>query len=522
MRSKSSINQIDVLVSDISAANNRHVFGITGSGPSLTLADGLERNGVTFVRTHFEGAAGIMAATVGRLTGRAGVAVCIKGPGLSNMVPGLAVASFESFPMVAICEAYPKDAPLAKAHKRMDHDLLTGAVTKSRRPLSGDGSGYSHSALFAETEVPGPVVLELSGDKDVPPEDNKPPKIKARDTSSFMRVLECAKRPVIIAGSLAVRRGWGDALSEMHIPVFSTVSAKGIIDEEAPYAAGVYTGVGLELTPEYFLLSEADLVIGLGLRPAELLDTKPFSCPSINIEADQDVPGVDAFKFQSMANLVDANSMFEILQAKNWGLDLVEAVVSKLRLRLFDGPFLPAHVFKLLEDTLDRKARIVMDTGYFCTIGEHALRISRADLCLMSAQGRYMGTSLPMAIGAAIHDPSLSTVVVMGDGGIGPFVGELRIAIERKLPLLVILMTDGRFGSVSTRAIRDNMKSSLYTMGEPSWAAILDGFGLRSYCVSDEVGFLSSLKDWSADKSPTYIEVSFEPVAYEQMVQGIR
>ena len=58
-------------------------------------------------------AAAIMAGTVGRLSGLAGVALAIKGPGLTNMVPGLAVSAFESFPMVAVVEAYGSAAPAA-------------------------------------------------------------------------------------------------------------------------------------------------------------------------------------------------------------------------------------------------------------------------------------------------------------------------------------------------------------------------------------------------------------------------
>ena len=64
-----------------------------------------------------------------------------------------------------------------------------------------------------------------------------------------------------------------------------------------------------------------------------------------------------------------------------------------------------------------------------------------------------MGTGIPMGLGAAIYDPSLPTAVFVGDGGIGPFVAEAKIAVERRLPVLFCLLTDGRFASLRTRSL---------------------------------------------------------------------
>ena len=78
------------LAEQIASRNTRFVFGIPGSGPSLDLIDALEKHGVGFHLTHFEGSAALMAGAVGKLSGKSGVAVSIKGPGLTNMLPGLA------------------------------------------------------------------------------------------------------------------------------------------------------------------------------------------------------------------------------------------------------------------------------------------------------------------------------------------------------------------------------------------------------------------------------------------------
>ena len=78
------MSELKSLAESISKRGQRHIFGIPGSGMSLTLLDELERCGVRFHLTHFEGTGALMAGALGRLSGRAGAAISIKGPGLAN------------------------------------------------------------------------------------------------------------------------------------------------------------------------------------------------------------------------------------------------------------------------------------------------------------------------------------------------------------------------------------------------------------------------------------------------------
>ncbi len=514
------MSEIAKLAEDIAVSGTTHVFGITGSGASLLLCDCLEKVGLRVIRTQFEGSAGIMAGTVGRLTGKPGVALTIKGPGVANLIPGLAVSSYESFPLVALSEAYPPGSPPSRAHKRLDHATLAAPVTKAVRPLSAKGPGFLDAAAFACAEIPGPVLLELTG---AVLEDSAPlhGATAPACNQAVVDLVAAARKPVVIAGTLAIRQGWGSALASLGVPVFTTAAAKGIIDEALSHAANVFTFAGLAQTPEAHLLAEADLVVGFGLRPAELLATKPFPCPAVNIEAVADVPGADAFKFAGIAATSQAPDIFAALAGKQWGHDRLSALLSTLDAVMLDQ-FLPGRAFRAIEQRFGRAARLVLDTGYFCTIGEHVIRAARADLCLMSAQGRYMGTGLPMALGAALCDQSVPTVAVLGDGGIGMYVGELRLAVERKLPLLLILMSDGRFGSIATRAIKDNLTLAPLTPADPSWLRVMDGFGLPATHVTDEDGLHRALAGWNPADGPAYVEITFPAIPYERMIAGIR
>lgn len=512
------MSDINKLAADMATRGVRSVFGITGSGATLTLLDELEKVGIQTVRTHFEGSAALMAGTVGRITGRAGVAYGIKGPGFANMVPGLAASWFEAFPMVAVVEAYLPGSKADKAHKRLDHTTLAQAVTKGRRFFSDGGPGFDDMAAWAETEVPGPVVLELanglvSSEAAVPVQEGV-----IYPADNLIAFVEKSNRPVVIAGTIAIRKGWGEALSRLGLPVFSTAAAKGVVDEAAPMAAGVYTGVGLKLTPESRLLPQADLVIGLGVRPNELLVTRPFHCPSVNIDTVT-VPGMEAFAFAATTSNVPQN-LWSLLATKSWGLEILKESLVQLELAILQD-FLPGQAFCIIAKCLGRSVRMVMDTGYFCTIGEHTWKAPRPDLCLFSGQGRYMGTVVPMALGAAIHDPTTPVVAVAGDGGIGMYVGEMRLAIERHLPLLLVLMTDGRFGSIATRAIKDGLTMSPLKIGNPSWTPIMEGFGLPSWRARNPEELHAALRSWNPS-GPGYLEIAFDAELYERMCSNIR
>jgi len=488
-------------------------FGIPGGGRSLELADAIERRGGRFHTVRFEGSAALMAGAVGRLTGAPGVAVSIKGPGLANMVAGLATCAFEDLPVLAVTEAF--DQGDQRAHKRIDQDLLTRAVVKARCGFEDQGVAAEAAAL-AVRERPGPVLIELAktGDRMVVPDVAS----SKRDDASVLRRVEASRRPVVIAGAAVARRGWKSLIDDVKVPVFTTASAKGTVDEALPYAAGVYTGVGRALAPEVPTLAEADLVIGLGLRSHEVLATK-FPVPAINID---DLDAADGFTFAAIGSESCAADVLALLKGRpGWGDDIVSASKERMRRSLLSGSFLPGHVFEQTARKWPR-ARLVLDTGFFCTIGEHIWNVAAADLYLSSGQGRSMGASLPLSIGASLLKRGEPTILAIGDGGIGMFAAELTLAVAERLPLLVLLMRDGTYASVRDRAVALGLTQKPLTVTEPDWAATATALGLQAWRIKDESELSAALDGWQPQTGPALIEAVFDPEPYRTMTNDLR
>ena len=127
-----------------------------------------------------------------------------------------------------------------------------------------------------------------------------------------------------------------------------------------------------------------------------------------------------------------------------------------------------------------------------------------------------------MAVGAALQDSAVPTVLALGDGGIGMYFAELRIAVERKLPLLVLLMSDGGFGSIRDRAVKDDLTQKPLVISNPSWLKAAEGLGLNVARAEDAAAMETLLAEWNATNGPLFLELPFDPEAYRQMVREIR
>ena len=96
----------DLFVQALEREGVQHVFGIPGE-ENLDLLDSLSRSSIQLVLTRHEQAAGFMAATYGRLTGKAGVCMATLGPGATNFVTAAAYAQLGGMPMIMLTGQKP-------------------------------------------------------------------------------------------------------------------------------------------------------------------------------------------------------------------------------------------------------------------------------------------------------------------------------------------------------------------------------------------------------------------------------
>ncbi len=156
----------DLFVRALEAEGVEYIFGIPGE-ENLDFLDSLSRSSIRLIVTRHEQAAGFMAATYGRLTGKAGVCLSTLGPGATNLVTAAAYAQLGAMPMVMITGQKPIKTSKQGHFQIIDMVDMMRPITKyTRQIVSGDNipSRVREAFRLAEEERPGAVHLELPED----------------------------------------------------------------------------------------------------------------------------------------------------------------------------------------------------------------------------------------------------------------------------------------------------------------------------------------------------------------------
>jgi len=156
----------DLLVRCLENEGVKYVFGVPGE-ETLDFMDALRRSSIEFIATRHEQGAGFMAATFGRLTGRAGVALATLGPGVTNLVTPVAYAQLGAMPMCIITGQKPIHTSKQGHFQIVDAVGMMKPITKYTHTVAaGDRIPAMVREAFklAEDERPGAVHIELPED----------------------------------------------------------------------------------------------------------------------------------------------------------------------------------------------------------------------------------------------------------------------------------------------------------------------------------------------------------------------
>src|SRR6201987_2767253 len=230
------------------------VFGIPGE-ENIRFVQALAASSIRYVLTGHEQAAAFMAEMYGRVTGRGAGVSATLGPGAINMQLGVADATTNSTPLVAISAQVGQDREYKESHQYVDLVSMFRPIT---RWADGIPTARAIPEMFrkafklAESERPAAVYLAVPEHIDADDTDYEltplPRNVVRAEAPAFRQVaravdiLREAKRPVLLAGHGAAR---GDATAalvrfseEFGIPVANTFHGKGVMPDDHPNSIG--------------------------------------------------------------------------------------------------------------------------------------------------------------------------------------------------------------------------------------------------------------------------------------------
>ena len=206
----------DLFVKALEAEGVEYIFGIPGE-ENLDMLDSLSRSSIRLILTRHEQAAGFMASTYGRLTGKAGVCMSTLGPGATNFVTAAAYAQLGGMPMLMITGQKPVKSSKQGQFQIIQVVEMMEPLTKySKQLVSGTNipSRVREAIRLAEEERPGAVHLELP--EDIAREHTKEPLLKRsivrrpiaeeKSIRAAVERLEAAQHPVLVVGAGANRK----------------------------------------------------------------------------------------------------------------------------------------------------------------------------------------------------------------------------------------------------------------------------------------------------------------------------
>ena len=279
------------------------VFGIPGE-ENIRLIQALAASDIRYVLTRHEQGAAFMAEMFGRVTGRAGVVSATLGPGAINMQLGVADATTNSTPVVAISAQVGQDREYKESHQYVDLVSMYAPITRWAAGIPTPKAipeMVRKAFKLAETERPAAVYLAVPEhiDEDEADYDLKPlPRNvvradapAARQVARAVDILRKAQRPVVLAGHGAARSEASKSLirfsEELGVPVANSFHGKGVMPDDHPNSIGT---LGF-MTHDYvnFGFDNADVVIAVGYELQE------FDPVRINPQADKKIIHIHRF-----------------------------------------------------------------------------------------------------------------------------------------------------------------------------------------------------------------------------------
>ncbi|RQU38167.1 acetolactate synthase large subunit [Burkholderia cenocepacia] len=496
----------DLFVKALEAEGVEYVFGIPGE-ENLDLLESLRRSKIKLVLTRHEQAAGFMAATYGRLTGRTGVCLATLGPGATNFVTAAAYAQLGGMPMLMITGQKPIKSSKQGHFQIVDVVDMMQPLTKFTRQIVSIGnipSAVREAFRRAEEERPGAAHLELPEDiaheegdgKPIPRSYSRRPVAEEKAVVHAVDAIQAARHPLLMIGAGGNRKTTCKMLLEFvdktGIPFFTTQMGKGVIDETHPLWLGNAT-----LSDGDFVhraIEQADCIINVGHdvieKPPFFMRTDDKTVIHVNFLGAQ----VDPVYFPQIEVVGDiANAVWQMKEAltpqSHWDFERFKMIKAHFDAHLEKGqhdprfPMYPVRIVNDLYNALPVDGIVCLDNGMYKIWFARYWRAHEPNSLLLDNALASMGAGLPSAIATKIVHPQRKVIAVCGDGGFMMNSQELETAVRLKLDIVVMILRDDAFGMIRWKQENMNFPDFAMTLQNPDFVSYAQSYGAHGHRV---------------------------------------
>jgi acetolactate synthase-1/2/3 large subunit len=523
-------------------AHVEYIFGVSGH-PLFSITDAIyQEPGIDLVPAQMELPGAYMANAYAAAGRRLGACLGSAGPGVTNLLTGVAEARKESVPLIAI--GADVDAAVSGRGASSWHELpqaeVMAPVTMLSRTLRDPGcvlEALQEAHLVAVSGRKGPVYLGFPPDVqeaevEVPDQPWIGPATAplAADAAAIERAaaaLAAAAAPVIITGGGV---HWSQAEAEilqlaelLDAPVANPHAHKGILPETHPNVVGV-AGYGSYPFADAFV-KEADVILAVGLTFSEGMTYGyrhrliPEGASIVQIDIDAGEIGkiypvhsglvgdakqtvaslMTALQGKPQANPEERRARLRRLrdQKAEWFAEIAR------RGSMGSGPITHWHVEHAVRQALPADAMVV---AAGCT-GDILSHFVAPAPVYQSGDFRAIGHGLSSAIGIKHALPNRKVVSITGDGSFMMELSELATAARTGYPDLLVIIDNAAYGGMKRDQIRHHGGRIIGTeLLLPNLPALAKAFGLYGRRVSDPGELPAVIEEALAHPGPAVID----------------
>ncbi len=536
----------DLFVKCLETEGVTKIFGIPGE-ENADLMISLKKSKIEFVLCRHEQAAAFMADVYGRLTGKAGVCLATLGPGVTNLMTGLADANMDRAPVVAIIGQGSTERLHKESHQIMDSISMVAPISKwAQTILSAKNVTEVVRKAFkvAETEKPGVTVIELPEDvakeevneNPIKPSPIRRPAADNRAVNEAIDLIISAKNPIILAGNGTIRKRASHRLrtlvENLGVGVINTFMGKGSVssnDEHSLFTIGLGSGDYNNLA-----IDESDLVIAIGY---DLVEYSPSAWNRIEkgqknvIHIDYTPAEVDRNYLPNVEIIADlAGALYQLNNAlvkkvgeKNLPLFKIKSR-EKARTTMLNHlnqdndddsfPMKPQRVLSDVRKVMDGNDIVLSDVGAHKMWVAREYNCTEPNTCLISNGFCTMGFALPGSMGAKMVFPDRKILSINGDAGFFMNVQDLETAVREKLNVVAVVWLDGEYGLIKWKQqIQFDGDHSDLKFDNPNFGTLAKSLNMWGTQINSAGEFLPALEEAFKQKGPAIIGV---PVDYSE------
>lgn len=517
----------NILVSALRLNGIDRIFGVPGES-ALPIFDALygDNNPIQFVVCRHEATASHMAEADGKMSGRPGICIVSRGPGAAHATIGLHTAYQDSTPMILIIGQVPRAHRGREAFQELNYTRIFADMTKWVGEIESADliPEYVSRAFHIATQGrPGPVVLSIPEDvlSEVSAVGDAMPVVAVETApmpaqmQQVRSLLQAAKRPLAIVGNL----GWTaqaaarfkEYVAKNDIPVIAGFRSQDILDNGSDQYIGDLSLGGSPALRER--VKNADLLLVIGDRLGDVT-TKSYTLLDVPVPKQTLIhvfPGAEELGRVYTPNLAiqsksshfaEALADIELLDSsawRQWREECRAAYVGYQNNPPKVAGFDLSQVVRFLAGRLPEDAIVTNGAGNY-SIWLHRFYRYRKLGTQIAPKSGVMGYGLPAAIAAQLRHPGRNVVCLAGDGCFTMASPEFATAVQRNLPIVVIIVNNSMYGSI-------RMHQEIHFPGRPSGTMLLNAdFALLAQSYGAHGEAIESHEDF--------------PAAFERAVQA--